>query len=138
MLLTAWAMSDRKEEVVRGFFDAYNRGDFDAAAEFVHPNVEMVPPGDQPPYRGRKAVRKWMEPDAFAEQTAEVREFTEVAERVLVEAHSWLTGAGSGINLEVDFWSVLWIDDDGLLTRCEILLDRQPALNALRLSDSHK
>jgi hypothetical protein len=74
-----------------------------------------------------------MEPDAFASQRGEAREFTAVGDRVVVEAHAWLTGASSGIELEVDFWSVWWVDDGGLVTRCEVFLEREPALDAAGL-----
>jgi ketosteroid isomerase-like protein len=128
-------MSQENVEIVRQMFDAYNRGDYDAAAKLAHPDVEMVPPGDQSPYRGRDALRNWMEPNAFSKQTAEAREITAVGDRILVQAHSWLTGASSGIELEVDFWSVWWFDDAGLVTRSEIFLDRKPALEAAGLSE---
>ena len=81
----------------------------------------------------RDAFRGWMEPDAFAEQTGEARALTAVEDRVLVEAHASMTGASSGIEMEVDFWSVWWFDGAGLVTRCEVFLDRRPALEAAGL-----
>lgn len=74
-----------------------------------------------------------MEPDALSAQAGEPREFTAAGDRVLVEARSRLTGATSGIELEVDFWSVWRFDDGGLVIRCEVFLDRRPALEAAGL-----
>src|SRR5439155_12453962 len=62
---TAVAMTEEKIERVRATYDAFNRGDFDAAMETVHPDVEFVPPGGQQAMRGAARVRAWMEPDAF-------------------------------------------------------------------------
>jgi ketosteroid isomerase-like protein len=127
-------MREENVEIVRRIFDAYNRDDYDAAAALAHPDVVMVPPGDQPPYRGRDALRRWMEPDAFLDQTSEIREITAVGDKVLAEAHGRMTGAASGIELDIDFWTVWWFDPAGLITRCEIHLDRGPALEAAGVS----
>jgi ketosteroid isomerase-like protein len=123
-------MSAPHQEVVTRIFEAYNRGDYDAAAELAHLEVEMFPPGNQPPYRGRDALRRWMEPEAFVDQGADLLELETAGNKVLAEAHSWMTGAASGIELEVSFWSVWSFDEGGLVTRCEVFLDREPALRA--------
>ncbi len=128
-------MSEEKVEIIRSIMDAFNRGDYDAAAEIAHPDIEMIPPGDQSPYRGREALRNWMEPDAFAEQTVEAREFIASGDRILMEAHSWNIGANSGIELELDFWSLWSFDDAGFVTRTEVFLDRRLALEAAGLSE---
>ena len=128
-------MSEENVELLRRLIDAYNRGDYVAASERAHPDVEMIPPGDQPPYRGVKQLRDWMKPDAFAKQRTEGREFTEVGNRVLMRQHTWITGASSGIEMDFDNWSLWSFDDDGLITRVEFFLDRQAALEAAGLSE---
>ena len=61
-------------------------------------------------------MRAWMEPDAFEEQTFEIREFRINGNRVLVRQHTWARGAGSGIEMELDAWAVWTLNDDGLMT----------------------
>jgi ketosteroid isomerase-like protein len=123
-------MSDRDEEIIarlRRAYEALNRGDFDAAIEFAHPEAELVPPGGQAPLRGAEAVRAWMEPDAFASQDIEPLDFRVEGNKVLVRVHSRVRGAASGIELEVDLWVVWTLNDDGLVTRVENYLDHEKA-----------
>src|SRR3954453_13810613 len=112
-------MPDRDQEMIdslRRAYEAFNRGDFDTAIEIAHPEAEFVPPGGQAPMRGAAAIRAWMEPDAFEEETLEIREFRINGNKVLVRQHAWARGAGSGIEMELDTW-VLWtLNDDGLAT----------------------
>jgi ketosteroid isomerase-like protein len=123
-------VSERDVDTVRQLFDAFNRRDYDTSAAFAHPDVELYPPGGQPPYRGREALRQWMEPDAFSEQSGELRGIEAIGDALVTEAHAWMTGAASGIEMEVDWWGVWWLDADSRVTRCEVFLDRQAALAA--------
>jgi ketosteroid isomerase-like protein len=123
-------MSDREQEMIgslRHSYEAFNRGDFDAAIEMAHPDIEFVPPGGQAPLRGADAVRAWMEPDAFESQQLQAREFRVQGNNVLVRQHARARGAGSGIEMELETW-VLWtFDEDGLATRVESFLPHQDA-----------
>jgi hypothetical protein len=78
-----------------------------------------------------------MEPDAFEEQQIEPREFRIQGNKILVNQHSWIRGATSGIELEIDNWVVWTLDDDGLATRVETYLPHQEteALEAAGLSE---
>jgi ketosteroid isomerase-like protein len=121
-------MSDRDQEIIgslRRNYEAFNRGDFDAAIEIAHPEIEFVPPGGQSSLKGADAVRAWMEPDAFEEQQIEPREFRIHGNKVLVSQHIRARGAGSGIELDIDAWAVWTLDDDGLATRLEGFLPHQ-------------
>jgi ketosteroid isomerase-like protein len=123
-------MADRDEEIIarlRRSYDAFNRGDFDAAAEMAHPEIEFVRPGGQPSLRGADALRRWMEPEAIEEQVIEPLEFSITGNKVLVRAHARGRGAGSGIEVDVDFWAVWTLNDDGLATRLEWYLDHEVA-----------
>jgi ketosteroid isomerase-like protein len=123
-------MSRENEEIIarlRRSYEAYSRGDFDAAIEIAHPEVELVPPGGQAPLRGAEAVRAWMEPDAFASQDIEPLDFRIAGNKVLVRQHSRIRGAASGIEMEVELWVVWTLNDDGLVTRVENYLDHQKA-----------
>jgi ketosteroid isomerase-like protein len=124
-------------DALRRAFDAFNRGDFDAAVAIAHPEVKFVPVGGQASLRGADAVRAWMEPDAFEEQRIEPLDFRVEGKKVLVRQHTEARGAGSGINLDVDLWAVFTFDDDLLVTRVESYLPHQEsdALEAAGLSE---
>ena len=130
-------MSEENVETLRAFYDAYNRRDFDALPKPIHPQFELVPPGDQPPIRGAGPVRAWMEPDAFESQVLEPLDFRSVGDKVLVRGQSKIRGAGSGIEMEWHFWAVWTFGDDGVPTRAEIYLEHQEAeaLEAAGLSE---
>jgi ketosteroid isomerase-like protein len=121
-------MSDRDQEIsdsLRRTYDAFNRGDFDAAMEIAHPEIEFVPPGGQSSLRGADAVRAWMGPDAFEEQLIEAREIRVQGTKALVRQYARARGAGSGIELEMDILAVWTLDDDGRATRIESFLLHQ-------------
>jgi hypothetical protein len=126
-------MPDRDQEIIeslRRAYDAFSRGD-------AHPEIEYVPPGGQKALRGAAALRAWMEPDAFEEQTLEIREFRINDNKVLVRQHAWGRGAGSGIEMELDAWAVWTLNDDGLATRVVAFLPHEDteALEAAGLAE---
>jgi ketosteroid isomerase-like protein len=57
---------------LRRGYDTFNRGDYEAAIDWVHPDVVFVSlsPG-RTEHRGAEALRTWMEPDAFESQVTE-------------------------------------------------------------------
>src|SRR3954470_20141560 len=116
-------MPEEKVEIVRRFFEALNSEDFSGALALAHPDIEFVPPGGQPPYRGAESVRRWMEPDAFPGQVVQLLESVVADRTVLAKQHVTARGASSGIELDVISWSVWTFDEDGLITRIEIYLD---------------
>jgi ketosteroid isomerase-like protein len=133
-------MSNRDPEViaiVRRVFDAYSRGDFEAAMENAHPDIEFVPAGGQPPIRGAARVRAWMEPDAFESQLVEALDFRVAGSKVLIRQRNKIRGAGSGIALDLIMWGVWTLDADGRTTRIEVFLEHQEAeaLEAAGLSE---
>ncbi len=77
----------RENEVVarvRRGYEAYSRGDFDSLMEMIHPEVELLPAGDQPPIRGAADYRAWLEPDAFESQVIELLEIRLNGSKVLI------------------------------------------------------
>jgi len=121
-------MSQENVEVVRRWLAAISGGseDFDRALTLVHRDVVLVPPGDQPAYRGAHSVRRWMEPDAFQEQVVKRFEPIVVTERTILGRQLVMArGATSGIELDVLTWSVWTFDEDGLITRIEIYRDHE-------------
>jgi ketosteroid isomerase-like protein len=121
---------DRDAEIVRRLragYDAFNRGDFDEAAAMMHPDVEYVPVGGQAPVHGREAFRAWMEPSAWASQVIEPLEITVAGSRVLMHGRTRARGAGSGIEMEIETWIVLTVDDELLVTRIETFFPHEEA-----------
>jgi ketosteroid isomerase-like protein len=107
--------SGRDAEIARRLhesYEAFNRGDFEGATAFAHPDVEYIPVAPQPPIRGVEQLRAWMEPSAFERMVLEAREITVFEDKVLVLIHTTARGAASGIEMEVDSWNVLTFDDD--------------------------
>jgi ketosteroid isomerase-like protein len=120
------AESELIAELRRGYA-AFNRGDYDRAVTANHPDMELIPAGGQPPIRGAKAVRAWMEPDAFESQVVESAEFTQVGNRVLVRNVVHARGSGSGIEMNFEMWAVWTAGDDGRWIRVEIFLPHEEA-----------
>lgn len=119
-------MTEELIERLRRAYDAFSRGDLDAALEFAHPEIEYVPPEGEP-YRGVASVRAWMEPDAFDQQIVEPLEFVVSGDKVLVKQWIRSRGAGSGIELEATSWAVWTADDNGRAIRLEGFLGHQEA-----------
>jgi ketosteroid isomerase-like protein len=130
-------MSEENVKLLRSLYEAFNRGDFDAAVRAAHPDVELIPPGGQSPVRGRAALRAWMEPDAFEDQRFEPLDFTVNAGKVLVRHRMTGRGAGSGVEFDLTLFVVFTIDDGGLVTRLEGFLPHEEAeaLEAAGLSE---
>ena len=131
-------MSQENVAVVRRWFKAFSRQDFDAAIALVHRDVVFVPPGNQAPYRGAESLRRWMEPDAFHDQVAAPLETVVVTDRtILARQHVTGRGRASGIELDTTTWSVWTFDEDSLITRIEIYLphEKDRALEAAGLSE---
>jgi ketosteroid isomerase-like protein len=121
---------------LRRAYQAFSRGDFDAALDgAAHVDIEFVPPGGQPPIRGIERFRAWMEPDAFESQVIEPREFRGAGNKILVTQYSRIRGAGSGIEMELDSWALWTLDDEGLVIRIENFLDEAAALRAAGLDE---
>ena len=114
-------------ERVRRGYEAFNRGDFDAAIELAHPKVVFVRPGGQSELRGTDAVRAWMEPDAFESQISKPREIELVGRKALIHQHTRSRGAGSGIEFEAGSWAVWTLDGEGRITRIETYLEHEEA-----------
>ena len=120
-------MSENVEKAKRAL-EAVGAADYDSALALMHPEIELFPPGEQAPHKGAESVRRWMRPEAFAEQLIDPLDFTDVGDgKVLGRQHIKARGAGSGIELEITSWSVWTFDEDGLITRVDIFLPHEEA-----------
>jgi hypothetical protein len=97
--------------VVRGAIEAFNRGDFDAVLEFVHPEIEVIRIGGLPTVTGRDAAFGLILPDAFDSQELAIDEMRVEGEVVIVSGPFHARGSGSGIELSRESHSVFWVED---------------------------
>jgi ketosteroid isomerase-like protein len=129
-------MSEGMEQAVaniRAGYEAFSRGDFDASAEFIHPDItwnRVV--GVETALKGRDAVRANMEPDLFAEQHSEVLGAEVIGDCVLVNSSFRAKGAGSGIEMTDVAWQ-LWRIKDGMAIEFTHFTSRDDAVAAARL-----
>jgi ketosteroid isomerase-like protein len=99
-------MSEENVETVREAVEAFNRGDFDAALERMHPDIEWETPDSFPDaatYRGREAVREFWQTwrDTFRGFRVHLEECAPVAEDyVLATFLVSGEGTGSGVGVE--------------------------------------
>jgi ketosteroid isomerase-like protein len=112
--------------------EAFNRGDFDAVAAIMHPEIEVLRLGGLPTVTGREAARGMLVPDAFEWQRFDVQEISAHGDVVLVRATFHARGAGSGIELNRESHNVFWIEG-GLVRKMATVLERDEALDAAGL-----
>lgn len=102
---------------VRRMFDAFNRGDFDAAIEGADPDIELVTIDGLTRLRGADKFRAWMEPTTVEIVLAEPEQIEVSGSNVLVRHFNRGRGVTSGISHEIHFWSVWTFNEAGLVTR---------------------
>lgn len=120
--------------LIRGVYDAFNRGDFEAAAASLSADVCWEDPPELPGsdvHRGREGVKRfWQEfTDPFDRYEMRLGAFEEVGGHWLVEVHVSGHGRGSGLDAEADFTQV-WTIADGAVLRSRSYLDRDDAVRA--------
>lgn len=125
-------------ERVRAGYEAFNRGDLDAATAGFHPEVEWHVLGVLPEtevYRGPQGVRQFWKPwtESFEDLPTEVQEIIEAGDAVLVVFTVSGSGRGSGAEVRTPPFAQLWRFDGGKVVRVEMFPDKQQALAALRL-----
>jgi SnoaL-like domain len=126
---------EQKIERIKRLMSMMNAADFDSTVQLAHPDIVLVRAGGAGELRGSDQLREWMEPDAFESQVIEPREFRVAGNKILVTQHSWIRGAGSGIEIELDSWALWTLDDEGLVIRIENFLDEPEALRAAGLDE---
>jgi ketosteroid isomerase-like protein len=128
-------VSDDLERMVREAYAAYNRGDFEAAARYMHPAIEWDSgetslTGEK--FRGPEAVIKQLRPDIFQSQRSDIQAIEINGGRVFVEMVFHAVGSGSGVELVTNGWQV-WTFEEGLAVRVQNFLDREQARAAAGL-----
>jgi ketosteroid isomerase-like protein len=121
-------------DVIRRGFEIFNRRDWSAIPEFVHPDAEWRPPRDLPGselYHGPEGAEKSMRDlfEAFENLRAEPHDVYEAGEGKVVALYVWRGSSVSGVSLdpfEVHV-SCLFELRDGLVVKAEFFNDWETA-----------
>ena len=136
-------MSEENVELVRGMSEALNRGDIEGAVALADPppDFEFVPSGVLIPdlsgvQRGPEGLRRLMEAffSEFDALHAEVHDLIDAGDQVFSSFTLRGRGKQSGVETTFDGWLV-WTVTDGRAARLLGFTDRDPALEAARLSE---
>jgi uncharacterized protein len=133
-------MSQENVEAVLRGYEAFNRGDLDAAAEGFHPEIEWLGPDVLPErvvYRGIEGVRDFwgMWRDEFEDFSIEIEEVIDAGEQVIVMAAVSGRGRGSGADVRSPTFPHVWTIRGGVAVRMEMLRTRADALEATGLTE---
>ena len=133
-------MSQENVEIVRRAYEAFNRGDRDAAVADLAPDCEYVAsgaiPGATETYRGPegfKRFRRWLL-DQFDNVRVDLTEVIEAGDQVVVLTTSRGRGKRSGVETSWDVWQV-WTLRDGKAVRGEGFTSKEKALEAAGLRE---
>jgi ketosteroid isomerase-like protein len=132
-------MSRENVEAVRAGYDALIRGDWSVSADVLSPDFEIddrTLPEASSSRRGLDALRaaRGAMAEAFDEFRYEVEEARDLGDRVLVRAHVFAHGTGSGLGLDGTMGH-LWTFTDGRASRLDVYGSWQEALEAVGLSE---
>jgi ketosteroid isomerase-like protein len=128
---------ERNQALLAAGIEAYNRGDFEAMAEFFDPAVECHIAsglGNPGTWHGLDGFREMNETrhDAFAEDLSEVISASMPDDNQLIaEMRQIAVGSGSGVPVEMTNVYLLEIRD-GRAVRFHIYADREAAMAAVR------
>ena len=128
-------------EIVREAFEAFNRGDVDAALQRMHSEIEWQTIDTFPDagtYRGRDAVREFWKTwrDSFRGFTLNLEECVPVGDRhVLATFRVSGEGAGSGVGVESPPVFQLGEISDGQVIWVGMFMAESEALEAAGLSE---
>jgi ketosteroid isomerase-like protein len=123
---------EQARETMRKGYDAFNRGDFDESAKYVHPDVDWHRVADvERTLEGRDAVRGNMDPQVWAKQEVEIHGMEVFGESIVLDATFHAVGSGSGIQMDQLGFHV-WKIRDGMGARFQFFLDRDEAVRAAK------
>ena len=129
-------MSQENVRTVREAWEAFQRGDEQAAARLIDPELEFhgtvggLQEGDVA--HGLAQVEQTFEAqdlEAWEERRLDVEEYIDAGDNVVVLLHEYRRGRDSGIELEAETAIVVAVRD-GRVVRMQGYLDRNAALEA--------
>ena len=129
-------MSENVELLQRGY-EAFNRGDLDAAFALLDPEIEWVTDPRVPfagTYRGHDELRGLFQEqqEVFGRMTMEPYEFFEAGDQVVAFVRQRARGEASGAAIEITVGH-LWTIRDGRAVRWQGFPERERALEAAGL-----
>ena len=132
-------MSQENVEIVRSLYAAFEAGGFDAALEFLDPEIiwedlDALP--DAGTFHGYDQLRESIGQfyDAWSDLTLAPEELIDAGDSVIV-AHRWrATGKSSGTPIDTLVWNVMTVRNDKVVRR-RAFLDRSQAREAAGLSE---
>jgi ketosteroid isomerase-like protein len=132
-------MSQENVEAVKESMAAYNRRDFDAAAELFDPEIEWVLPAalGADSCRGPEEVKRlWLGIDeAFEGFRLEPEEFIDAGDHVPVRLRYRGRGKASGLEIEQEVFSQVITFRGGRIVRVDHFTSWDKALEAAGLSE---
>ena len=133
-------MSQQNLEIVRRAFEAFNRGDLDAAIEIADPDIVLRPPQtwgtvEGGAAHGLDAVYRFFADyqDAFGHHVA-IEEQIDAGDRVVTRYRSEVRGDHSGVEGELRF-SMVHTFREGLVVMLEVFTNHAEALEAVGLRE---
>jgi len=127
-------------DVMRSWFDTWNRADYDAFFDLFDVDAEVITDPswvEAGPFNGRTAIRGWFEglQQSWEERDAlVVKELFEVADKVVARFVWNVRGRTSGIDMHLDATSVDTIKR-GRIVRQQYYFDHDEALQAVGLRE---
>jgi ketosteroid isomerase-like protein len=130
-------MSQENLELVRRAYEAANRGEFESADLYFHPEIEFHTYAQSPEagvYRGKEAVRRYNEGlfEQFESIRFEVEELVDAGDRVVVVSKQHAVPKGGQQQMNVQVLEV-WAIRDGLLAERRSYSTKDEALEAAGL-----
>jgi ketosteroid isomerase-like protein len=132
-------MSQDVLEMVRAGYEAYNRGDIEAALAPLHPDIEWWPAADEPitaPYRGHDGYRTLVAGgrEAVPDLQVEIEELFVAGARVVACLRFWGRGGDSRVPVEIRETHVARVRD-GKIIEVREYREKAEALEAVGLSE---
>lgn len=127
-------MSRENVQKVRGFIEAYNRRDFDAALKDFDPGIEWVLPAQQASDSGRgvQQVKQFWErvDETFQDLRLKPQEWVDAGDRVATRLRHHGTGKSSGVEIDTELYHQVATFRDGRIVRMEYFEEWEEALEA--------
>jgi ketosteroid isomerase-like protein len=131
-------MSQQNVDRVLAGYDAFNRGDLDAAVAGFSPDFELSPPPILPDtgvYRGPEGFRRFWQTwiDSFDDFQIEIEEVIDAGDTIVVMAAVSGRGKDSGVQARSPSFPHVWTFQGSEIVRMEALQNRAAAVEALGL-----
>src|ERR687885_235148 len=117
---TGPAMSQGNQELARRAYQAFSRGDFEAFAALLDPDIEfesLLLEIEAGSYRGLEGAREYFESvrEVFPDWSVEITQLRDFGDKVVIESRSLATGQGSGVRTEQRFWQAAAVRDGRII-----------------------